>query len=58
MLKKLRDSIYSLEEWREKVKLLISSPSQGKWDSFKRGTKSVLYNAQITKFKNKAIREA
>jgi hypothetical protein len=56
--KKPRDSIYGLEEWREKVRPLMSSPSQGKWDSFERGTKCVLHNAQMTEFENNAIRTA
>jgi len=36
----------------------MSSPSQEKWDSFERGTKSVLYNAQLTEFENTAVRTA
>jgi hypothetical protein len=36
----------------------MSSLSQGKWDSFKRGTKSVLHNAQLTEYENNAIRTA
>src|SRR5882757_1918883 len=47
-----------LEDWREKVRPLMSSPSQEKWDSFERGTKSVLHNAQLTEFENTAVRAA
>jgi hypothetical protein len=56
--KKPRDTLYALEDWREKVRPLMSSPSQEKWDSFERGTKSVLHNAQLTEFENTAVRAA
>jgi hypothetical protein len=56
--KKPRDTLYALEDWREKVRPLMSSPSREKWDSFERGTKSVLHNAQLTEFENSAIRAA
>ena len=36
---------------------LLSSPLQRNWDSFEKGTKSVLYNAQLTEYENLAIRE-
>jgi hypothetical protein len=36
---------------------LLSSPSQRHWESFERGTKSVLHNAQLTEYENLAIRE-
>jgi hypothetical protein len=42
---------------REKVCPMLSSPSQRKWDTFERGTKSVLYNAEMTDYENLAIRQ-
>ena len=54
---KPRDSVYGLIEWGDKIKPLMSSPSQRNWESFERGTKSVLHNAQITEYENLAIRE-